>query len=377
MDFSSEICESFTMSETKFCTKCGANISSDFRFCPKCGSATGNDGSGSSRFQTKFLFYLIPLCAAAYGLQSFIHYTREDKRPTEVFQEKEAPASQTGFSHASRATVTPIKDEELDNLRTELEKSPQDLDKLRALVARIATLMRQSPEASQVLALEAVDTLGSILKQTPEDPEALIMMADVSFDQRAFEKAAGFYERYLKVSPEDLGARARYGSTLTFLGKLDQSVTELTTILEKDPSNFPANAYLSITYAEKGDEVKALEIGQKALSLAPNDEARARFGSFVDSIKEEKKDPGVPDNAIVAAIRRNPIAGPKFVEFSESEDKTVLSLIFRDFPMQAMPPFAKEKFFQGVRDAAKGTGYKAVKFMEFGTGKEMERLDLK
>jgi tetratricopeptide (TPR) repeat protein len=252
--------------------------------------------------------------------------------------------------------------------------------------------LRADPFSSPELALEAVDVLGRILRRMPDDSEAMVMMADVSFDQRAFSKAEELYKKYLEQVPGDVGARARYASTLTFLGKFDDSIRELDGILIKEPKNFPAKAYLAITYAQQGNIDKAKAVAQEALDLAPSQEARERFSAFVTSLESAPKESsdetpgpmaesgnGAPfENPIVAAVRNNPVAGSKFVR-AESEGDGTLRLFFSDFPMQAMPPFAKEKFFQGIKDKAaaqREKTFRRVVFLDEKSGTEMDTIDL-
>jgi tetratricopeptide (TPR) repeat protein len=277
-------------------------------------------------------------------------------------------------------------------MRKEVDKSPEDLGKLRIYAGMLGDKLRANPSAPPALVFEAIDVLGKILKAEPNDPGALVMMADISFDQRAFTKALDFYERYLKIDPTDLGARSRYASTLTFLGRYSDSIGELNSVLQQDPKNFPAMAYLAITYAQSGDVPKAKELGNTALQLAPSDEARARFSAFVDSLDSAEKEGGVATttpqqnrvaagsgiDGFIASIKANPVAGPKFFRYELGGDG-VLKLVFRSFPMSQMPPFAKEKFFGGLKAAATQNGLEKisrVSFIDEATGAEMESLSL-
>jgi hypothetical protein len=81
---------------------------------------------------------------------------------------------------------------------------------------------------------------------------------------------------------------------------------------------------------------------------------------------------------LVAAVRANPVAGPKFVRHDSSQ-KGTLKLVFRDFPMQMMPPFAKDKFLSGIKKSAQEaavTGVKTVLFVDEATGSVMDSTPL-
>jgi tetratricopeptide (TPR) repeat protein len=358
------------------------------KFCPQCGADL------SARARARALRSLTPrhygligsaalaLFGLSIGLQEYIHWKRGDQKPTQEFQREEQPAAED---------VT--DDPQLNELRQQVAAAPGDVEKLRALAAYLGDKLRNRPDAPPPLVFEAIDTLSQILKSVPDDPDALLMMADVSFDQRAFQKAIEFYERYLKLSPDDLGARSRYASTLTFIGRYDDSVKELNTVLQRDPKNFPAMAYLAITYAQQGNTAKAKELATTALTLAPSDEARARFSSFVTSLDSAKASGPATNEpassaaeapaqtgvaAIVAAVQRNPVAGPKFIRYDDKAQGE-LRLYFQNFPMQQMPPFAKEKFFSGIRDKVKQAGVpdlKRIVFLDADNGTVLDTLDI-
>jgi hypothetical protein len=160
-------------------------------------------------------------------------------------------------------------------------------------------------------------------------------------------------------------------------------------------------AYLAITYAQSGNLPKAKELGNNALKVAPSEDARARFSAFVQSLDEEGAasspergnvapqlaaaqagGPAAPKTGIdgfIQAVRSNPIAGPKFATYESGKDGT-LRLLFRNFPMQGMPPFAKEKFFSNLKKAAADAGLSDVSelaFVDADTGVEMERVGIR
>jgi tetratricopeptide (TPR) repeat protein len=277
------------------------------------------------------------------------------------------------------------EDPQLAAMRTKVQQSPDDMTALKVFAGMLGDSLRSNPSAPPELVFEAIDVFGRILQKEPNDPAALVMMADVSFDQRAFTKALDFYEWYLKIDSEDLGARSRYASTLTFLGRYDDSIRELDSVLKKDPKNFPAMAYLAITYAQKGDLPTAKKIGGSALQMAPSEDARARFSSFVASLDGAAANDGSAASTKSASsgvsgleqgLRANPVAGPKFVKADLGSAGT-LTLVYRDFPMSQMPPFAKEKFLSGVKAALVQNKLQAVtkvEFTEATTGAVMETL---
>ncbi len=368
------------MNSITACGKCGGQVNDQMRFCSGCGTKLSSRRPGYLKYS---LGVAVALFGVAYGLQMI---GRDGRAAPAAHPSGAKGAAKSEVAQSSPSAESP----ELVAMRKAVEAAPEDLQKLKAFAGMLGDLLRQNPGASSDLVFEAIDVYGKILQREPNDPAALVMMADVSFDQKAFTKALDFYERYLAIDSKDLGARARYASTLTFLGRYDDSISELGKVLESDPNNFPAMAYLAITYAQKGETSKAKAVGADALNLAPSDDARARFASFVsslgdadkdvaqvkprDSQVEQKGETGI--NGFIQSIKANPVAGVKFKSYEYAPNGTI-TLKFADFPMAQMPPFAKEKFFTGLKQALIKNGLRDVKeiaFIDAATGEVMDRV---
>jgi tetratricopeptide (TPR) repeat protein len=169
---------------------------------------------------------------------------------------------------------------------------------------------------------------------------------------------------------------------LTFLGRFDDSVKELKSIIDKDPKSFHAHAYLSIALAEKGDKEGAKIYGEKAVALAPNEEAATRLREFLASILEKAggkdQDKGEAKGAAIddfyASLKANPVAGSHFVR-GEIKDKTLI-LYFKDFPMKQMPPFAREKFLATIKSSLGASPITVIKFLDSDSGEELDNAKI-
>jgi tetratricopeptide (TPR) repeat protein len=338
------------------CFKCNSNSSEDARFCPQCGTNLKN----LSAITPKRIFVTLMLGVALFTAAWYSKDSITGKRPTKSMSEIIAAENE-------------IEDTEIKQLKSEVEQSPQDIDKLRKLASLLIDKLKSSPAPSMPLIHSAIETFGKILAIDPKDANALIAMADISFDGQAFDKAESFYQRYLEIQPDDINARARYGSTLTFIGKFDLSLKELEQILKKDPKHFQAAAYIAITYAQMGKIDIAKEKAKAALLLAPSEEAKNRFTQFIEALDKDTS------SSLNDYIKNHQIAGPKFAGH-ELESGTVLVWKFKNFPMSEMPPFAKEKFFNGIKtEASKISGLKIekIRFVDVTTNKELDSLSLK
>ncbi|MBX7138066.1 MAG: tetratricopeptide repeat protein [Oligoflexia bacterium] len=360
----------------KFCFACGEEQHSNAAFCHHCGQNL-NLIRNATRLKPTHWALIACLAAILWYGGSTLTTSLAGARPTAEFKQEETPPAD-------------LKDPELDALRQAAKAAPQSKDAQLALAAKLIELLQTTDPPSRALIFEAIEVLGVALKLDPNDRNALISMADLSFSQQAFSKAAEFYRRFLALNKDDLEAKAKYASSLTFLGQFDEAVSLLREVLKKEPKNFNANAYLAITYAQKGDRKAALEAGQKALLLATNPEAKERFKAFLDSLEksEHEKDAAAgsesnssPTDAagiVRNAIESSPVAAPKLSQVKAVESGAI-EVTMNDFPMAAMPPFAKEKLFSRIKEALKAAASKEVKtirFLDQASGQTMDQIVL-
>ncbi len=135
--------------------------------------------------------------------------------------------------------------------------------------------------ADQLAALDAINTL----QTNPNDSEALLKMANTYFDLNealAQTNAAAainygqqgirYYERYLKLSPQDNDARSDLATLYFATGQSDRAIQEVGTVLQSDKYHVKANFNLGLFYAQaRRDYPKAEEQFKTVLALTEND----------------------------------------------------------------------------------------------------------
>jgi len=365
--------EAMTMANPSFCTQCGGTLPGQARFCPGCGTPVG--GTPRRALPPRAIAGIVGLAAILLAVGWGGQHYLAGERPKRQFAQAHAGGGGGELPESIKAAVDAAK------------SSPEDIGGWQRAATAITEELRRNEKPAPVVVFEALEVFGQILRLNPKDSTALIAMADLSFNQQVFDKATGYFERYLEIEGGDLAARSRYASSLSFLGRYDDAIGQLKNVLERDPANFHATAYLAITYAQMGNRADAITLGESALKLAPSDDARARFGQFLEEVKvktSEPADKSPPTQAAAAKpgedpvttrVRASPIAGPKFVR-SES-DATTVRLFFREFPVEAMPPFAKDKFFGSLREAAQGTPFTEAHLIDVANGRTMEKVPLR
>lgn len=288
------------------------------------------------------------------------------------------------FDPNAHATQFQYNDPDLERLRTAARSNPESKQHWMALAKGLVQKSQEGIISREEALRDTLEAVSKALELDPEDSETVYLAAEVNFEAQRFGAAKGLYERYLAFHPEDTEVMTRYASALTFAGEPERAVQILDQALQADPHSFQARAILAISYAELGEAERALEVGEDALALAPTDEARARFQQFLAqldgsaAVQPTARELNPEAIELAQFIKENPVAGPKITDFQVEGES--LSIITRDFPMGAMPPFAKEKFFSGIREFAKERGLESiqtVRFIEEGEPEPQAVLDLK
>ena len=316
---------------------------------------------------------------ASYGIWQFQSSLLGDP-PTKV------------FSPDHHAEQFDYKDPDLERLREATKVRPKERAVWMSLARELLSKANKEVITRQQASLEAIDALRSVLDLDENDVEALLLMGDISFDMEAFTKALEFYQRYLEIRPDDDATRARYASTLSFVGRGDEGVVMLQGVIARNPDAFQPQALLMLAYALQGDREKMIAQSEKALALAPNEEAKARLNTLLTRVTSNQRGAGAPPQSAAGSapiesqppavqlgkyLKDNPVAGPKIQGFDVEDD--VFVVYVSKFPMQAMPPFAKEKFFGGIIKFVKDneiSELKSIRFVDQLSGKEEGILKL-
>lgn len=317
------------------CTNCDALLRTEDRYCGKCGKAVFKIDNCS--FSKKTLALAVLATTLFTGALLLLMPSLIGKTPLGVHNSKATENSALTLNNE-------IDDDNIKQLKKELEINPNSKDVLKELVQKLWEKLPNDKEPNQALVLELLDNLSRITAIDPNDSSSLLMLANLTFNQRVFDKSSEFYLRYLTQVPDDIQARASYSSALTFIGKFKEALEELDLILQKDPKLFQANAYKAITLAQMGKIEEAKKIGSAALLLAPNEESKEKFQKFIASLDQKE------NTKLIDFLKNHPIISTKILKLDDSDPK-VLKLYLKQFPMSAMPAIAKEAFFGKIKVA--------------------------
>jgi tetratricopeptide (TPR) repeat protein len=258
---------------------------------------------------------------------------------------------------------------------------------------------------------KAEDAYGHVLKLDPDNLDALRGIGDIDYDKQQYDEATAAYEHYLKKKPDDPEVRTDLGTMYLYTGNADQAVVQYKKAIAEKPGFFQAYYNMGVAFAQMNKPDDAASSLQKALALAPDDNARSQVkeliakltGAPIASASMQAASAATPKTSKISAtpaaavaakgttaaspaasaavaakepassaavstsseddfhdavetmVRGLPIAGPK-VTTVEWPDKLKAKVFMDSFPMDQMPPFAKEKFLTDLKagiDSAK------------------------
>ncbi|MDI6843378.1 MAG: PIN domain-containing protein [Anaerosomatales bacterium] len=102
------------------------------------------------------------------------------------------------------------------------------------------------------------------LESSPNDAEAMKSVANAYYNLRDqtgnvqfARKAIDYYQRYLKLRPDDVDARTDLAAMLFYSGSTDEAIQQATLVLETKPEHIQANFNLGIFYWRGRSDYKA------------------------------------------------------------------------------------------------------------------------
>ena len=273
---------------------------------------------------------------------------------------------------------------------------------------------------------KAEEAYGHVLKLEPDNLDALRGIGDIDYDKQLYDEAIAAYEHYLKKKPDDPEVRTDLGTMYLYTGNADQAIVQYKKALAAKPGFFQAYYNMGIAYTQENKPDDAAAALKQALALAPDDTARsqvkdliAKFsgapaasasmqavsatpaaapaaqnaaaGAPAASAAMVAQTSGAPaaapaagakdfHGAIEQMVRGLPVAGPK-VGSVEWPDKLKAKVLMDNFPMDQMPPFAKDKFLSdlkaGIDSAKKDNNISSpveVNIVDGASGRVMETI---
>jgi tetratricopeptide (TPR) repeat protein len=362
----------------RYCAGCGTRRRPDWRFCPKCSHDFSREGdtTGGRRTPATGLAVFAVLVLAGVGMW------------LRILQ----PATRSGppGSPAAASTALPEGHPPLDgialpddvktfisNLVAEAEQKPDDA----ALWTRLSQVQYRAAQIDSTYFPAALRSFRHLLERDPQNPEALRGVANVNYDLGNYRDALPYFEKYVALRPQDHGAQTDLATVRLHLGEVEPAIAAYRQIIVANPSFVQAHYNLGVALHQTGDDAGALVAFRRAHDVATDARVRSRVEEVIANLEGTRAAPmppaavpGAPvvaqpaqpsathaptvvartgspfQQAIEAFFRTHEIVGPK-VRSVDWTGATAGRVIVSDFPMAAMPPFARAKFTERIREA--------------------------
>ena len=129
--------------------------------------------------------------------------------------------------------------------------------------------------------------LKSAVEKNPEDVQALLSLANRLYDAERFADAIPLYQKALQNSPTNVGVSTDLGTALWYTGKADEALAQFERSLAIDPSH-PQTLYNVgiVKLHGKNDLRGALDAWEKLLAAHPDYPQAAKLRSQMDAMKK-------------------------------------------------------------------------------------------
>jgi cytochrome c-type biogenesis protein CcmH/NrfG len=278
----------------------------------------------------------------------------------------------------------------------------------------------------------AIDSYQHVLKLAPDDEDAIRGLGNVYYDQQKFPEAAAQYEHYLAKHPDDPSTRTDLATTYLYQRQFDRAVGAYQEVIKAHPDFMQAHFNLGLAYEAMGKREEAMKSLATARGLATDEQTRGQIDRVTAQLNGEAgtarmaegpqsaaaNAPGggtrpAPNagavapsaatgggaagagpasaggaapqgtdfkSAVEAALHAHPILGPKITAVEWPAPTQALVRV-ANFPMQAMPEFARNLFharLETILDDAKTrfpTGAEtSIDLVDASSGQTMEHV---
>jgi len=292
----------------------------------------------------------------------------------------------------------------IDKVEKEANDKPKDVDAW----VKLGTVAMRAALFDNSYYLKASNAYGHVLKLDPENSDALRGIGDIDYDQQRYDEAAAAYEHYLKHNPKDPEVITDLGTMYLYTNNADQAIVQYKKAIAIKPDMYQPYYNLGVAYGEQGDKGDSAIAFTKAISLAPDDDrknqAKQAFTKYTGMSADQasKVASTLPAPKIASAegagagkpasaasgfhssfedmMRNIPFAGPKISEINWM-DNNKATVMMDHFPMDQMPPFAKDKFLGDLKagiDSAKAANHVTSKvqvdIVDSQTGRIMQSV---
>jgi tetratricopeptide (TPR) repeat protein len=371
----------------QYCTHCGASLVVGARFCVECGANVGGRASTARANRVSLDRYAPALVIGVVllgGSAAVVLGTRQAKEPPRVPPRNAARAeAQLPQGHPPIALPEDVR-AAIQRKAAEIEAQPDNADARKQL----ALMQYRAGLIDPAYLTDAVKTYEAILAKDPQDLDALRALGDIAVDGNQSAQAMAYYQRFLAIRPADPYVRTLVGNLQLSARNTAEALRSYEAALAADPMLFQAQLGLGFALAAAGEPAQAMDALKKARGLATDEATRAQVDELIARVTAPRSTAAPSDDGgsggfragVESIFRTHPIVGAK-IERIEWADAGTVKVVLREFPMEAMPPFAKEKFTERIKSGVRENKTRhhvdqalAVQLVDSASGRVMDTV---
>lgn len=126
------------------------------------------------------------------------------------------------------------------------------------------------------------------LEDNPNDPDLLVNIGNAYYDNHDYEKAIGYYQKYLNLQPQDVNVRTDMGTAIWYSGNPDGAIQQYETVLSSQP-DYPNTLFnLGIVkWQGKHNDQAAIECWERLLKVHPDYADRQKVEDLIRKVQSE------------------------------------------------------------------------------------------
>ena len=149
-----------------------------------------------------------------------------------------------------------------------------------------------SEPAPPPLDTKRVNELTSKIKANPRDFDSIVELANIDFDQRAYEDAISLYKKALEIRPDATNVRTDMGTAMFYMKRFDDALATFKQTLSANPNDAQTLFNLGVVMLHgKNDPQAALEYWQKLVDTNPNHPQAAFVREQIKKLREQLAKP--------------------------------------------------------------------------------------
>ena len=152
--------------------------------------------------------------------------------------------------------------------------------------AGAAAAQQQQKEALD----QAVAPLLATLQSNPGDFDTIVKVANLYYDGQQYPDAIKYYERAVKLQPQNADILTDYGTSYWYTGDADKAIAEFQAALKYQPGRASTLFNLGIVrWQGKNDPKGAVQAWEELLQKNPDYPEKAKLQEFIARAKQHSK----------------------------------------------------------------------------------------